>query len=43
VRAWHAISILYLIARRYVRERRATRALPSRPDGAIDDLLSEAE
>src|SRR4051812_3614784 len=43
VRAWHAISILMLIARRYVRERPARRALPSRSDGAVDDLLSEAE
>ena len=43
VRAWHALSILVLIARRYVRERPVRRALPSRADGAIDDLLSEAE
>ncbi len=43
VRAWHALSILWLIARRYVRERALRRALPSGPDGAIDDLLSEAE
>jgi len=45
VRAWHAISILGLIARRYVKERGARRALPlpSGADGAIDDLLSEAE
>jgi dolichol-phosphate mannosyltransferase len=45
VRAWHALSILWLIARRYVRERalRGRRALPSGADSAIDDLLSEAE
>jgi glycosyltransferase involved in cell wall biosynthesis len=43
VRAWHALSILGLIARRYVRERSARRALPSSADRAIDDLLSEAE
>jgi glycosyltransferase involved in cell wall biosynthesis len=43
VRAWHALSILVLIARRYLRERPARRALPSRTDGAVDDLLSEAE
>ncbi|MET0792396.1 MAG: glycosyltransferase family 2 protein [Polyangiaceae bacterium] len=43
VRAWHAVSILVLIARRYLRERPARRALPSGADGAVDDLLSEAE
>ena len=47
VRPWHALSILGLIARRYVRERRVHPALPeafrSSVDGAIDDLLSEAE
>jgi hypothetical protein len=43
VRFWHALSILVLIARRYLRERPARRALPSRADGAVDDLLSEAE
>lgn len=43
VRAWHAVSILGLIARRYVRERKLRRALPSTVDGAIDDALSEAE
>ncbi len=43
VRAWHALSILLLIARRYLRERPARRALPSSADGAVDDLLSEAE
>ena len=43
VRAWHALSILVLIARRYLRERPARRALPSRTDSAVDDLLSEAE
>jgi glycosyltransferase involved in cell wall biosynthesis len=43
VRAWHAVSILGLIARRYFRERNERRALPSGADGAIDDLLSEAE
>jgi glycosyltransferase involved in cell wall biosynthesis len=47
VRPWHALSILGLIARRYLRERPTRRALPlpgaSRADGAIDDLLSEAE
>ena len=43
VRAWHALSILLLIARRYVRERPVRRALPSGANGAIDDLLSEAE
>lgn len=43
VRAWHALSILALIARRYLRERPARRALPSSADGAVDDLLSEAE
>lgn len=43
VRAWHALSVLGLIARRYLRERQVRRALPSRADGAIDDLLSEAE
>jgi dolichol-phosphate mannosyltransferase len=45
VRAWHAISILLLIARRYVRERtsRGRRALPSSSNRAVDDLLSEAE
>ncbi|HEX3855324.1 MAG TPA: glycosyltransferase family 2 protein [Polyangiaceae bacterium] len=43
VRAWHALSILWLIARRYVRERAVRRALPSGADSAIDDLLSEAE
>jgi len=45
VRPWHALTILGLIARRYVRELPTRRALPpaSRPDRAIDDLLSEAE
>ena len=43
VRAWHALSILVLILRRYLRERQVRRALPSSTDGAIDDLLSEAE
>jgi dolichol-phosphate mannosyltransferase len=45
VRAWHALSILGLIARRYVRERTLSRrpALPSSADSTIDDLLSEAE
>ncbi|HEY3668525.1 MAG TPA: glycosyltransferase family 2 protein [Polyangiaceae bacterium] len=43
VRAWHALSILWLIARRYLRERGVHRALPSGANGAIDDLLSEAE
>ncbi len=43
VRAWHALSILWLIARRYLRERPVRRALPSGADGAVDDLLSEAE
>ncbi len=45
VRPWHALTILGLIARRYVRELPTRRALPaaSRADGAIDDLLSEAE
>jgi glycosyltransferase involved in cell wall biosynthesis len=47
VRPWHALSILGLIARRYLRERPNRRALPlpapSGADGAIDDLLSEAE
>jgi len=43
VRAWHAISILLLIARRYLRERPVRRALASGTDRAIDDLLSEAE
>jgi glycosyltransferase involved in cell wall biosynthesis len=43
VRAWHALSILVLIARRYLRERPARRALPSGTDSAVDDLLSEAE
>ena len=43
VHAWHALSILGLIARRYARERSRRHALPSGADGAIDDLLSEAE
>ena len=43
VRAWHAISILALIARRYARERPVRRALGSGVDRPIDDLLSEAE
>jgi len=43
VRAWHALSILLLIARRYVRERPVRRALSSGANRAIDDLLSEAE
>ncbi len=45
VRAWHALSILALIVRRYLRERglRGQQALPSGADGAIDDLLGEAE
>jgi glycosyltransferase involved in cell wall biosynthesis len=43
VRAWHALSILVLIARRYFRERPNRRALPSRADGPLDDLFSEAE
>jgi len=43
VRAWHALSILLLIVRRYLRERPVRRALSSGTDRAIDDLLSEAE
>jgi len=43
VRAWHALSILVLIARRYLRERPARRALPSGANRPVDDLLSEAE
>ena len=43
VRAWHALSILLLIARRYVRERPVRRALTSGANRPIDDLLSEAE
>jgi len=43
VRAWHALSILVLIVRRYVRERPVRRALSSGANRAIDDLLSEAE
>ena len=51
VRPWHALTILGLIARRYWRERPTRPALPlpstesarSSADGAIDDLLSEAE
>ena len=43
VRAWHALSILLLIARRYLRERPVRRALSSGANRAIDDLLSEAE
>ena len=43
VRAWHALSILLLIARRYLRERPVRRALSSGTNRAIDDLLSEAE
>jgi glycosyltransferase involved in cell wall biosynthesis len=45
VRPWHALSILGLIARRYLRERPLRHALPvaSSADRAIDDLLSEAE
>lgn len=47
VRPWHALSILGLIARRYLRERPVRHALPvsgaSGVDRAIDDLLSEAE
>jgi glycosyltransferase involved in cell wall biosynthesis len=45
VRPWHALTILGLIARRYVRQLPARRALPEalRADRAIDDLLSEAE
>jgi len=43
VRAWHALSILVLIARRYLRERPVRRALSSGANRAIDDLLSEAE
>lgn len=43
VRAWHALGILLLIARRYLRERRTVQCLPSSADGAIDELLSEAE
>jgi hypothetical protein len=51
VRAWHALSILVLILRRYLRERPvrralvsgANRALASGSDRALDDLLSEAE
>ena len=51
VRPWHALSILGLVARRYWRERATREALPlqlplavsSGTDGAIDDLLSEAE
>jgi glycosyltransferase involved in cell wall biosynthesis len=43
VRAWHALSILLLIARRYLRERPVRRALGSGADRPIDDLLSEAE
>lgn len=43
VRAWHALSILVLIVRRYMRERPARRALGSGANRPIDDLLSEAE
>jgi len=43
VRAWHALSILVLILRRYLRERPARRALTSGANRPIDDLLSEAE
>jgi len=43
VRPWHALSILGLIARRYVRERGARQALGSGADRALDDLFSEAE
>jgi glycosyltransferase involved in cell wall biosynthesis len=43
VRAWHALSILLLIARRYLRERPVRRALTSGANRPIDDLLSEAE
>jgi glycosyltransferase involved in cell wall biosynthesis len=43
VRAWHALSILWLIARRCVRERPVRRALISGANRPIDDLLSEAE
>jgi len=43
VRAWHALSILLLIARRYLRERPVRRALTSGADRPIDNLLSEAE
>jgi glycosyltransferase involved in cell wall biosynthesis len=43
VRAWHALGILLLIVRRYLRERPVRRALSSGADRAIDDLLSEAE
>jgi len=43
VRAWHALSILLLIMRRYLRERPVRRALSSGADRAIDDLVSEAE
>ena len=43
VRAWHALSILILIVRRYLRERPIRRASSSSANRAIDDLLSEAE
>ena len=45
VRAWHALGILWLIVRRYTRERapRGRPALPSGADSAVDDLLGEAE
>jgi glycosyltransferase involved in cell wall biosynthesis len=43
VRAWHALSILLLIARRYLRERPVRRALSSGANRPVDDLLSEAE
>ncbi|HTA92796.1 MAG TPA: glycosyltransferase family 2 protein [Polyangiaceae bacterium] len=52
VRPWHALAILGLIARRYWHERATRLSLPnadsstranSSADGAIDDLLSEAE
>ena len=43
VRAWHALSILLLIVRRYLRERPVRRALTSGANRALDDLLSEAE
>jgi dolichol-phosphate mannosyltransferase len=43
VRAWHALSILLLILRRYLRERPVRRALSSGADRPIDDLFSEAE
>ncbi len=43
VRAWHALAILLLIVRRYLRERPVRRALASGANRAIDDSFSEAE